>query len=177
NAKSALPRLTDMVTRDYGSWEIRRAAALALGTIGFDIDVGQPDPRAINALISALGDSCSQVRLQALVSLGSLGTPKRPADHQKVERAVVNAINNPKQNPVVVIWARVLWVQYFSKRKDKDEPKQFAAIARMLKPTSGSSGQPTDGSAGDLLKNDVNVRVNAAQALATLQAKMTIPNL
>src|SRR5262249_51045883 len=40
DARSALPRLADMVTRDYGSWEVRRAAALALATVGIDFDAG-----------------------------------------------------------------------------------------------------------------------------------------
>src|SRR5262249_7803217 len=73
-----------------------------------------------------------------------------------------NAFNNPKQNPVVVIWARVLWVQYFSKSKEKikNEPTHFGEIAKMLKSPY-----------------EVNVRVNAAQALATLQAKMAIRHL
>ncbi|HMC64357.1 MAG TPA: HEAT repeat domain-containing protein, partial [Gemmataceae bacterium] len=157
---SALPRLTQMVTRDYGSWEIRRAAALALGTVGIDFESGQLDPGVIDALIYALRDTCSQVRLQALVSLGSLGTPKRSAHHQKVKVVVETAFKNPKQNPLVTIWARVLWVQYFSTSKVKHEPTHFGEIAKMLKSPY-----------------EVNVRVNAAQALATLQAKMNIPNL
>lgn len=163
--KNAIPKLVSMIG-DRGSWEIRRAAAFALGMVPSDADTG-PDARAINALISSLGDYCSQVRLQAILSLGTLGAPTRPMDRQNVDNAVRRAINDTKQNPVVQIWARVLWVQHFSKSKGpiKNEPKQFAAIARMLKPVYENT------------KNDLNARINAAQALGMLKAQAFIPEL
>jgi hypothetical protein len=49
-------------------WDVRRAAAWALGKLG--------DPQAVPALIQALGDSDRDVRRAAAEALGKLGTPK-----------------------------------------------------------------------------------------------------
>src|SRR5262249_13034635 len=73
DAKSAVPALVNTI-RDATTWEIRQAGAYALGTVAVDRQSG-PDQRAINALLTVLSDRSSQVRLEAVLSLITLGPP------------------------------------------------------------------------------------------------------
>src|SRR5207248_8631726 len=77
-SRAAVPSLTRVVA-DKASWEIRFAAANALGVAGKD-EQNVPDVRALKALIDATDDPSKEVRLEALQSLINLGPPTQPSD-------------------------------------------------------------------------------------------------
>src|SRR6266851_5724264 len=60
-AKPVLHKLV-LASKDERSWEIRKAAVIALGAAAGDKEKGPdakgPDPRAVNALVAALIDKC-----------------------------------------------------------------------------------------------------------------------
>jgi hypothetical protein len=74
HAKPMIGSLIDYTLNNQGSYEVRRAGAVALGQVGFEKD-GYPDKRAVNALLSALSDPCLVVRLEIVKSLLYLGSP------------------------------------------------------------------------------------------------------
>jgi len=145
--------------RDASSWEIRRAAAQALGTAGFDQANG-PDRGVLKGLEEALYDHCVEVRVETLKALINLGIPGVPADKNNEERLLVVSIEKDRQ-PRASIWARVAWMRInpqttkvaeatprgSSEKADKYE-KHLVAIAKYLK------------------NPDYQTRVAAAQALA-----------
>jgi HEAT repeat protein len=172
-ARAAIPQLV-VALRDsaYASWEVRRAAAIALGTVATDAKEG-PSPQAINALIAAVrGDPCTKVRLHALTSLIYLGRPPAaPApgtdDPQKapLREAQATALRGEKAalehvtrdpDKFVQLWARVALM-----RIDKVSESHLIQIGLMLK------------------SPDVALRVNAAQALGAVgtEARSQVPNL
>jgi len=83
-AKSAVPQLSDLLTRDK-SRLVRREAAKALGRIGKDAK------DAVKPLASALTDADEQLRLCAVVALGEIG----PAA-QNALPALANAMQKDK---------------------------------------------------------------------------------
>jgi HEAT repeat protein len=149
---AAIPALLNTLV-DKSSFEIRMAAAQALGRVGWTTE-GGADRRAITALNEALFDSCMEVRLEALYALIQLGKP-HPAEFRKEEQNLQQLIS-PRQPKKVVIWARVALM-----RIDKVDEKNLAAIAAFLR------------------SPDMETRVHAARALATVgsEAKSTIPKL
>jgi HEAT repeat protein len=113
DARAATPALIAL-TRDSASWEIRQAACAALGNVGWE----PPEKPGFNrpawiALIRALNDSCSEVRLAAVLSLILYGRPTSPADIKGEEQALQfltsekHPRTNEKQSKKVIIWAHV----------------------------------------------------------------------
>ncbi|MBI1916357.1 MAG: HEAT repeat domain-containing protein [Planctomycetes bacterium] len=103
DAKEAIPGLISS-TKDTGSWEIRKAAINSLAQVGW----GQtgPDPRATAALLDVLKrETCSKVRLEAVMALGSMG---KAAD-QLTRRAVMVALKNElsERDRTIAVWAVV----------------------------------------------------------------------
>jgi HEAT repeat protein len=73
-ADKTIPRLLSEYQLRYpGSFELRKAAAFALGRVGFNSDGS--DPRAVKGLIQALNDNSVDVRVTATQSLILLGPP------------------------------------------------------------------------------------------------------
>src|SRR5262245_41504551 len=88
-ANAALPNLVTLVR--HQSWEVRKAAAFALGTLGVD-PMNGPDMKAINALLNALKDPSSQVRLEAVTAVVKLGPPvSNPVSNPDAKKPVVQA--------------------------------------------------------------------------------------
>src|SRR5207247_7974983 len=65
DARPAIPALLNTI-KDSSSWEIRKAAAFALGAIAEDRQRG-PDVRAMRALADALKDTCFQVLMEGIL--------------------------------------------------------------------------------------------------------------
>jgi HEAT repeat protein len=157
DAKAAIPSLINALTIDrYSSshsWEIRRAAAAALGAVAVDNKAG-PDPRASLSLIKAFTDDSAQVRLEAILAEIVLGPPTKPGDKLTVERAIVGRHSDPDKH--VAIWAHMA-----SMRMDKVSEQHLAAIAKFLK-----NEEPT-------------VRAHVGRALGTVgpDAKSRLPEL
>ncbi|MBV9124732.1 MAG: HEAT repeat domain-containing protein [Planctomycetes bacterium] len=152
DARGAIPNLLYAV-RDKSSWEIRKAAAYALGAVA-RVPGNTPDPRALEALTKTLADGCSQVRLAALLALTNLGPPALAADREVVILALQNLLQD--RQPTVVIWTHMALMQYTRISED-----HLAAIAKFLK------------------SPDLEARSQAANALATIgsEASSVIPDL
>jgi HEAT repeat protein len=146
DARSAIPQLV-LTTKDSGSWEIRRAAVMALQAAGRDAQNG-PDMRAVNAVIGALNDNSAKVRLAAASALGALGRPHSPADRTKVENALREKFRDKDKS--VVIWSYVSLMAI----EDTTAEEHLVALAKFIKPTY-----------------DMYVRIEAAQALGTMKAR------
>ena len=157
-AKSAISKLAKDTINDKTSWEIRKAAAVALGTIG--AQPTGPDSTCLNALVGALRDSCSQVRLGAVMSLAFLApASSKPAEIASIEAGLKNVLSD--RDKTVAIGAHVVLFQM-----QKDKAPQ-AALAHV------------DSIAASLKSPDMKARCNAAQALGTLgdHAKAKVPML
>jgi HEAT repeat protein len=141
DAKPAIPALVTAI-KDRASWEIRGAAAFALGSAGWDSRNG-PDARAIRALVGALHDVSQDVRMEALFSLIVLGPPAQGTDKAAEERALHELLHD--KSGVVQIWARVAIM-----RLEKVSSQYLQPIVKFLKDP------------------EPRVRVNAARAFAIM---------
>jgi hypothetical protein len=109
--EEARPAIPDLVFRchDLASWEIRRAAAYALGKAGRATQQNPLDMRAAKALISLFtggyADRSAEVRLTAVVALGSMGIPALPGDKELILQGLNHALSD-RYKPVV-IWAHM----------------------------------------------------------------------
>lgn len=122
-ARPAVPELLYTI-RDTSCWEIRKAAAYALANA--TAVRGQPgDPRVIQALVVALADHSSKVRLEAILGLMMVGTPPTPADRQAEFNALTAVLAD--RDKVVTIWAHMALM-----RMDKNFEPHLAAIAKLL---------------------------------------------
>ncbi len=169
DAKPAVPQLIYPLRDSQISWEVRRAAAMALGATALDPKDG-PNPQAITALSTAVkSDSCAKVRLHALTSLILLGrgAPPTDSDGEKsaLRKAQADALRTEKavlegavrdQDKMVSLWARVALM-----RVDKVSEANLIQIGLMLKSA------------------DIALRLNAVQALGAMgpEAKSQIPHL
>lgn len=90
------------------TFELRHICIMALITAGVD-DKG-PDPRVTDALIlrcSPLRESADQVRLAAIMALGALGRPQRPADLAKSIGILKQDFNFKSRNRAIRMWTHV----------------------------------------------------------------------
>ncbi len=125
-AHDAVPPLATAL-RDRSAWEVRKAAAYALGTTAGD-GKSAPDPRAVEALTqSGLRDVSAQVRLESLNALIRLGPPANPADGQRIFQTLQNLLKD--RDHAVVIWARVGLMRLVN----QPDEQQIDAIAKGLK--------------------------------------------
>jgi HEAT repeat protein len=108
DARPAIPQLVQ-AAKDPAAWEIRRAAVYALGRAGRATSEMKPlDMRAANALIflfSPTQEPCAEVRLMAVMALGSMGIPPSPADKQTIIQAFNHATTD--RYKAVGIWAHM----------------------------------------------------------------------
>jgi HEAT repeat protein len=128
--KDGKPAISSLIVAlgDRGSWEIRKAAAFALGQVAGPVSTDDegPDMRALRALANATKDVCAQVRLEAAVSILTLGPPAKEEDRAAIAAPLRTACND--RDPVVSIWARV-GVMRFHKVTDD----QLSMLAAALK--------------------------------------------
>lgn len=142
--------------RDTGSWEVRKAAAFALGQLGRNPEKG-PDSRALIALYNAVNsDSCKQVKLQAILSLSVVGKPTKQTELDAETKVLEGRLRDADKN--IQIWSLLL-LMYLD--KNKLSPQNLNLMARYL-------NDP-----------DLSVRLNALRAFATLrkEAKPQLPAL
>jgi hypothetical protein len=153
DAKPALSKLI-LASKDGPSWEIRKAAAIALGAAAGDKEKG-PDPRAVNALVVALNDKrCAQVQLEAVIALGVLGKPAAKNEADAVLTALAGRFKD--KDHMVAIWAHASYMAV-----DGINAKKLSDIAAFLK------------------NPDVTARCHAAKALSMFgsEAEAHIPEL
>ncbi len=165
-AKIAVKPLIDnlsMIRRstELHSWELRRASAYALGRIAYDSEKG-PDLGALAALLKSLkDDECTQVRLQTLYALGTIGTPKDKERYWLgTEQRTLDQIitQGQEKEETIQIWARVVLIKLNEANKPipdfmlKKHAQFIADLAQKLKRQSV----------------DPEIRAQAAQALGWL---------
>jgi HEAT repeat protein len=150
-ASDSVPALAT-AGKDPTSWEIRKAAAFALGAVGQDRS--GPDTRAVTALVTALSDAGAPVRLEAVRSLLRLGPPAQAATRKSAIQGLQRLFTD--RDDTVIIWARVAVM-----RLDQVSETYLSAIAQYLK------------------NADPALRSEAASALGTvgLAAKSRVPDL
>ncbi|VTS06559.1 HEAT repeat domain-containing protein [Tuwongella immobilis] len=101
---SAIPVMCARLT-DEPNYEIRRAAAVALGRCA-QSEKGPPERRAIVALAKGLNDSSALVRRDCVQSLIVLGPPTEPADAALLKSMITkNALSD--RDKLVSLWSRV----------------------------------------------------------------------
>ena len=154
-SRTAIPALARVVS-DRDSWEIRFAAANALGVAGKD-EQNVPDVRALRALIDATDDVSKEVRLEALQSLINLGPPTSPQDVAQIKTLLERKIKADKDKSVA-IWARVALMRMDAAAVND---ANLTAIAKLIK---GS---------------DLATSIQAARALGAigLESKGKVPDL
>src|SRR5262249_697320 len=153
--------LDDLIfrTSDMTAFDIRRACVVALRYAGADTSKG-PNPKATNALLHRLRDAngfrdpSGEVRMEAVISLGSIGWPTDPSLQAPVQKALETSPHHNDRR--VRIWAHVCLVAV-----EKGTDNHVKAVIRELK------------------NKDLEVSCTAAQALGALgaKAKAAVPDL
>jgi HEAT repeat protein len=143
NAREAIPQLLHGAV-DKSTWETRQVCLAVLREAGADKKLG-PDARVTRALLGALRDPTTAVRMEAITGLGAMGRPSDPVMLKRVMDSLTIQIS-PRNNPVLVIWARVSLMSLDGKIADK----HIELIAREIR------------------NADQEVRLNALQGLAAM---------
>jgi HEAT repeat protein len=143
-ARPVIPQLIN-ASKDNLTWELRRAATMALGVAGAPDGKFPQDRRAVMALADRTEDRCSVVRLEAVTGLGMCGQPAAEADKLAVLAALEARYKTDKDDSVR-IWAHASYMYIDGKFSDA----QLSAIASFLKSPKMSS------------------RAHAAKALGTI---------
>jgi HEAT repeat protein len=152
-AKGAINDLLGLL-KDPATWEIRQAAAQALGMISYD--KSGPNVNVLRSLYNELNDPAFQVRLAAIQSIMYLGPPSDQAGAASYIKLLESAYKTDSE-VAIQIWARV-GIAY----------AQSNFSAEMLGPI------------GKLMKDpDSIVRTQAIQAMGSLGAKgrSTLPDI
>jgi HEAT repeat protein len=149
DARSAIPDLIQR-SKDLSAYEIRKAAVKALARTGAADKKNQVDMRAAKALIETFAggfaDKSAEVRQEAVMALGMMGLPDKPADKQAELAALEIAFSDKDKG--VAIWARVSYMAL-----DDVSEKHLAAICAHLK------------------GKDYAARIEAVRALGTMGPK------
>jgi HEAT repeat protein len=154
-ARSAIPELLPLL-RDLSTWELRQAAATALGQISFDPRTGPP-PEVLNALYERIkSDQAFQVRLASMQALALAG-PSADITHRAGMIKVIEPIARKDSEPALQVWAQLAMMNLTGKVVDNN----LDQIAKLLH------------------KGDLLTRNHAAQAIGMVgvRAKETIPAL
>lgn len=159
--KRAIPTIVEVTLIDQKSWQNRKAAATALGSLGQPTtkDDG-PDPQAIRGLIRTLKfDTSHQVRREAINALMVLGPPKIEAIWKELRLALTEAWTK-ETDKSIALWARVAYV-----RTEQD----------LIKPTDPNLVAITK----LLASPDQTLKQEAIQALGVIgeEAKSRVPEL
>jgi HEAT repeat protein len=126
-------------------YEVRAAAANALGNIAWDPDGSGFQLNAYHNLLSTFNDSCAEVRLQAVVSIIVVGRKMRETELVHTKSALLR-LTSEKQPDHINIWARVALMQI----ENTASEQHLLAIVKYLKSKALDS------------------RIHASRALATL---------
>jgi HEAT repeat protein len=125
-SRTVIPKLI-LATRADLTWELRRAAVMALGIAGASPDGKAPhDPRAVKALVEATSDKCAMVRLEAVSGLGMCGPPNMESDRLVVLHALQHRFKDSDEG--VIIWAHAAYLYI-----DKMSEEHLSIIASYLK--------------------------------------------
>jgi HEAT repeat protein len=89
---------------DPATWEIRHACVCALRSAGHDA-TGAPNPNVEHALIQAMHDPTYKVRLEAILTIGTLGKPTDRTLFLSVIQALQDRLTD--RDPAVKIWAHI----------------------------------------------------------------------
>lgn len=155
-ARNAIGQLCNR-TADPQSWEIRRAAAFALGRCGYN-ERNFPDIRALQALNKGIDDASKEVRIEALQGLINLGPPESPQDRQLLKDHFERRTRTDKDK-YAGIWVRVALMRLDEAAITDANIKYIAAF---------------------LKKNDpAGINADAARALGAIgpAARKAIPDL
>lgn len=105
------PTLTHLCTvtiKDRTSWEIRKAAAFAIGSLAKNTPNG-PDLHVLQALTDALNDPAVQVRIEAISALSEVGAPTQPKQINELKGRLTNALYD--KEPRIRLYGRLLLMQ------------------------------------------------------------------
>lgn len=141
----AMPALNEVVqvAQDRDTWEVRQAGVQAVAALtGPD---RAPPPAALNVLYRALTDSAMQVRMSALRGIALVGPKSDPTTQAAMIRYVEDRTARDPE-PTIRIWAHMSLMTV----KQKITTEHLTPIVKMLQHA------------------DADVRVQAAQALATV---------
>lgn len=155
DAAAAITTLTTTIN-DGETWEVRQAAAYALGSIAGDKKNGPP-AKVLNALYGRLiVDKAFQVRLAAIQALTKLGAPADPKAQKAVFDALSNVANTDPES-TVKIWAHMAIMNI----EGKADNERLKLIGKFLQ------------------DKDLYVRIQATQALwaSGLDGKSEAPQL
>jgi HEAT repeat protein len=144
NCFSTTQSLINMLHPDQNSWEVRAAAATALGWVAWT-EKGFDQPAFYAVVKAAIFDPCAEVRVNCVLSLILFGKPGKLAD-QKYEEKQLQTLIGEKQNKKVAIWAHVCLMRIANDVSDN----QLRALSSFLK------------------SKEVQVRATAARALAVI---------
>jgi HEAT repeat protein len=158
DSRPAIPNLINQV-RDQVSWEIRRAAVVALSAAGKGDERTPPDSQAIYAIagifLNPSGyEESAKVRLEAAIALGAMGRPADGADMSRSKQALQRAIKDTDKTVGIWAYAALMAIDYVT-------PEGLNAIAKHFK------------------GNDVNAKIEAARALAAIgrDARSKVPEV
>jgi HEAT repeat protein len=179
-AKSTIATLCDHTIKDQSSYEVRRAAAIALGQVGYD-EKSYPDKRAVSSLLLALSDTALVVRLEVVKSLLYLGSPGSMEEANGERKSLLQRLEpkNPKHeaDPAMQLMIRGIVIrldsvllavpeQQLGTEEAKKERKQ--AVTRTAK--------YVDEIAKELTSQNFGLRVTAADVLGLLD-KAGLPKI
>jgi len=126
-------------SRESGAWQMRRAAVVALGSVGQGFQTGEspemrepPDPQTVTALLDIVrADPCAAVRREAVGALMALGPVA--VVQQKTWKASIDNIFKPtlEKDKSVLLWSRVLLIRN-SPEGLKGNEAHLDAIAKTL---------------------------------------------
>ncbi|HKB04380.1 MAG TPA: HEAT repeat domain-containing protein [Gemmataceae bacterium] len=185
--------------RESTSWQMRRAAAAALGSVGQGVqrseapdDREPPDQQTVGALLDILRqDNCAMVRREAVMSLIALGTVS--AAQQKKWRADLDSVLAREKDKSVLLWTRTCILEN-DPNGVKGNEQHLDAVAKVLQApeTAGKVeacqaiaiiGEDAKSKLQDLIdlmnnpKEEPVVVVAAIAAVSTMksQAKISLP--
>jgi len=159
-AHSAMTALIPIV-KDGTTWEVRYAAAQALGLVSVDREKKEgPTLGALNALYYALTDSSARVRMAAIQSLTTVGRSANP-EYKKGLLKQLEVVTQKDVDAGVQIWAHMAIMNISN---DISETR-MAAIGKMLE------------------HHEAAVRIQAATAIGVVagafakEARKQVPSL
>ncbi len=193
NQPSVVQKLS-VRAREAGSWQMRRAAIVALGNVGLGKQTGDtpdlrdpPDAQSVTALLDILRlDQCAAVRREAVNSLISLG-PVAPVQQKTWKSSLDNLFKlNIEKDKSVLLWARVLILRNGPDGLKGNEV-HLDAIAQMLGVAAPASrleacaalavlGEDAKSKLGNVIDIINNAKEEPEVVIAAITAAASIPS-